>query len=86
MTDTVKKTAEAAYVEWANGALHTTVTIQNRGDEAVEIVIAPTLANADDTGYLIHVGDERQFGGFTGIISGRAPFGARSSTVVLLRS
>jgi hypothetical protein len=86
MTETVKKTAKAAYVEWADGALHTAVTIQNRGDEAVEIVIAPALASNSDTGYLIHAGDERQFSGFSGVISGRAPFGDRSSIVVLLRS
>jgi hypothetical protein len=86
MTDTVKIPATNTYTQWADGATHTDVTIQNRGDEAVEIVIAATLANASDTGYLINAGDERQFSNFTGIISGRAPFGTHSSTVVLLRS
>jgi hypothetical protein len=86
MTNTVKIPATATYEEWADSALHTDVTLQNRGDEAVEIVIAATLASASDTGYLINAGDERQFSGFTGIISGRAPFGKHSSTVVLLRS
>jgi hypothetical protein len=86
MTDTVKIPATATYADWADGATHTDVTIQNRGDEAVEIIIAAALANASDTGYLINAGDERQFSGFTGIISGRAPFGTHSSTVVLLRS
>ncbi|WP_028470051.1 hypothetical protein [Neptunomonas japonica] len=86
MTDTVTKPANATYTQWADGATHTDVTIQNRGDEAVEIVITAALANASDTGYLINAGDERQFSGFTGIISGRAPFGSHSSIVVLLRS
>ena len=35
MTDTVKKTATNTYAKWADGATHTDVTIQNRGDEAV---------------------------------------------------
>jgi hypothetical protein len=86
MTETVPIPATATYAEWADGSTHTDVTIQNRGDEAVEIVIAATLANASDTGYLINAGDERQFSGFTGVISGRAPFGSHSSIVVLLRS
>jgi hypothetical protein len=86
MTETVTKPATANYAEWADGATHTDVTIQNRGDEAVEIVIASALASESDTGYLINAGDERQFSGFTGVISGRAPFGKHSSTVVLLRS
>ncbi|WP_028468442.1 hypothetical protein [Neptunomonas japonica] len=86
MTDTVTKNANATYTQWADGATHTDVTIQNRGDEAVEIVIAAAVASESDTGYLINAGDERQFSGFTGIISGRAPFGTHSSIVVLLRS
>lgn len=86
MTETVKKTAEASYVEWADSTTHTDVTIQNRGSETVEIVIAAALANDTDTGFLVRAGDERQFSGFIGVLSGRAPFGEHSSTVVLLRS
>lgn len=51
MTDTVTIPATADYAEWASGALHTDVTIQNRGDETVEIVIAAALASASDTSH-----------------------------------
>jgi predicted amidohydrolase len=86
MTTTVGMTATGDYTQWATSASHSDVTIQNRGTESVEVVIAAALAGAGDTGYLIYPGEERQFSGFSGVISGRAPFGNNKSDVVLIRS
>ncbi len=86
MTQTVTIPVTEAYTQWAASSSHSDVTIQNRGSESVEIVIAASVAGANDSGYLIYPGDERQFSGFAGVISGRAPFGTHTSLVVLLRS
>lgn len=86
MTETVTESLNANFKELARSDNHTDVTIQNRGGEAAEIVIAAALASAGDVGYLIQPGDERQFSGYTGVISGRAPFGHHATQLVLVRS
>ena len=53
MTQTVTFPVTETYTQWAASSSHSDVTIQNRGSESVEIVIAASVAGADDADFVV---------------------------------
>ena len=85
MTDTIEFELNSTYQEIANSDIHEALTVSNRADSTIELVINATAPTATTKGVLIGVDDERFYSNWRGTVYARL-LSSRPQTIVVMKS